>query len=204
MAYEIFIEPELQDLQDADNATEWQLICEDLGLKGQLNLSEKSPESKAPPYMAIDPKTARIIRVLCPLKTKIADYRQATIPLEVLKEVHNAQQHGWFKSIYVFSDDKTPDPFVVGFLHSEYEWNAPAMLIARWGAEMIPFELLESKAIERLRNYAKDALIEMKSYVENAGQSIDSFIHKCLGGKELPRIDFNTPDLHGSSSNLPF
>jgi len=204
MAYEIFIEPELQDLQEAENAAEWQQICTELGLNGQLNLSDKSPESKAPPYMAIDPKTARIIRVLCPCKTKIADYKQATIPLEILKEVHNAQQHGWFKSIYVFSDDKTPDPFVIGFLHSDYEWNAPAMLIGRWGAEMIPFELLEEKAIQRLRNYAKDALMEMKSYVENAGQNIDSFIQKCLTGKQVQTINFNTPDLHGSSSSLPF
>jgi len=63
---EIFIEPELENLQDETIAAEWFEVASQLGLDNQLKLSSNSETKKAPPYMFIDPKTNRIIEVLCP------------------------------------------------------------------------------------------------------------------------------------------
>ena len=59
---EIFVEPELQELENAEQAQEWFEVATELGLDKQLKTADKSEEKKAPPYMYIDPKTSHIIR----------------------------------------------------------------------------------------------------------------------------------------------
>lgn len=202
MATEIFIEPELENLQDSDNAAEWQLICEELKLSGQLTLTEKTGTNHAPPYMAIDPKTERIIRVLCPAKTEVEKYAESTIPLDILSEVHKCKEHGWYHSIHVYYDNKSPDPFVVGFVNDK--WDSPKHLIARWGAELLPFELLEQKAIQRMKNDAMAALYEMKAQIDFAYNNIEGFLASMLAGKEPPTTKIVIPDLKSWTGDLPF
>ena len=91
MAVEIFIEPELQELEQAEVAQEWFEIASQLGLEEQLKHADRSEEKKAPPYMHIDPKTAKIIKTLCPMQTDYKKYRASTIPLDVLKEIQKAK-----------------------------------------------------------------------------------------------------------------
>ena len=63
-------------------------------------------------------------------------------------------------------------------------------LIARWGGELIPFELLEQKAIDRMRKKATEALNEMKMRVEMALKNVDSFTGNLLEGDAVPKIEF--------------
>ena len=44
MATEIFIEPELMELEQPEAAQEWFEICSELGLKHQLSHADKSEE----------------------------------------------------------------------------------------------------------------------------------------------------------------
>lgn len=199
---EIFIEPELEQLQDSDSAAEWQLICEELKLPGQLSLTEKSGGNYAPPYMVVDPKTERIIRVLCPEKIEVQKYSQSTIPLDILREVHKCVENKWYHKIEVFYDNKSPDPFVIGFLTDR--WDSPCHLIARWGAELLPFEELEIKAINRLKNAAMSSLYEMKAQIDFAYNNVDGFIASLLSGKEPPRAKMELPTLRGWSGDIPF
>jgi hypothetical protein len=195
MATEIFIEPELENLQDETTAAEWFELCSQLGLDNQLSLADKSTDKKAPPYMFLDEKTKRIIKTLCPVVVKYEEYKSSTIPLDVLKEIKKAKENGWYMRIDIAYDDQSPDPFVIGACHADHIWNAPRHLIARWGAELLPFEQLEAKAIARLRDSASEALNTMKHDVEFGIQNIDSFIRRSLAGNQLPIINFRVDSL---------
>lgn len=202
---EIFIEPELQELSDIDNSTEWQIIAEELNLGGQLAFTEKSETKQAPPYMFVDPKTDKIIRILCPRKEKIENYKASTIPLDVLREVHKCKEHGWYEEICVYYDDKSPDPFVVGFTPDKYSWQRNKHLIARWGNELLPFEELEIKAINRMKDAALQALYTTKSAIDFAYNNVEAFCKSLLTGKESPKVEISVPTLNDyNRDSLPF
>jgi hypothetical protein len=195
MATEIFIEPELMELEQNEIAQEWFDICSELGLDKQLAHADKSEDKKAPPYMYVDPKTSRVIKTLCPVQVKYTDYKTSTIPLDVLKEIHKAEKNGWYSKICICYDDKSPDPFVVGFTKSESDWNADIHLIARWGAELLPFEVLEQKAVARMKQNAIDALKELQFRVKTALEDVDAFTNSILTGKEAPKLDFSVDSI---------
>jgi hypothetical protein len=190
---QIFIEPELENLSIEENAAEWFDIATSLGLEHQLKHADKSETKQAPPYMAIDPKTSRIIKTLCPLVVDYKKYSASTIPLDVLQEIKKCDDNGWYQSIKIAYDNKSPDPFVIGYTHSENNWDRSLHLIARWGAELLPFELLEEKAIARVKDEAIEQLMEMKSYVEFGLSNIELNIRQLFAGKELKTLSFK-PD----------
>jgi len=195
MATEIFIEPELQDLEQAEHAQEWFEIASKLGLDAQLKHADKSEEKKAPPYMYVDPKTSRIIKTLCPVQVKYKEYSASTIPLDVLKEIQKAEENGWYSMIHICYDDKSPDPFVIGFTKAESEWRADIHLIARWGAELLPFEQLEQKAIARVKDNATKALKKLKYELELALEDVDMFSKSLLEASQAPKLDFGIDEL---------
>lgn len=196
---EIFIEPELENLQDEVTATEWFNVVSELGLEHQVSLADRSETKKAPPYMFIDPKTDRIIETLCPRRVDYKEYRVSTIPLDVLQEIQKCVTNGWYKYIKIAYDDKSPDPFVIGYTHSESDWSASKHLIARWGAELVPFEQLRMNAISRARAAVTKGLEKLKFQVQYALDNPDEFIDGLLGGEEKPSLDTGR-----YTNNLPF
>lgn len=190
MATEIFIEPELQELEQPEVAQEWFEICSELGLSEQIKHADRSEDKKAPPYMYVDPKTSSIIKTLCPVQVNYKQYRASTIPLDVLKEIQKAEKNGWYREIAICYDDKSPDPFVVGFTHNTDKWRSDIHLIARWGNELLPFEQLEHKALERIKLGTMDAVKSMKHQMEVALSDIDAFSKKLLNGATVPSFEF--------------
>jgi hypothetical protein len=202
MATEIFIEPELQELENGESAEQWYSLCVDLGLENQAKLANKSQELKAPPYMYIDPKTERIITTLCPRGVNYKKYNESTIPLDILQEIAKCEKNGWYKEIHIYYDNKSPDPFVIGIMSTgEHSWNVAKHLIGRWGAELIPFEMLESRAIARLKDDAEIALMELKTQIDFASKNVEMFLRQALAGKDNPSLNFR---VSGTSSSLPF
>jgi hypothetical protein len=146
MATQIFIEPELESLHE--NAEEWSAICQELGLDKQLQKSGKV-EKVGNPYQKVDPRSQRVFEMLYPVKREFREYDAGTLPLEVLQEIQRCQQNEWFPKIEVWYDDKSPDPFLIGY--DSKEWSANKFIIARWGDELLPFEQLVTKAIARFK-----------------------------------------------------
>lgn len=201
---EIFIEPELENLSEVDSAAEWFEICTTLGLNEQIRHADRSEEKKAPPYMFIDPKTERVIVTLCPRVVDFKKYAASTIPLDVLQEIAKCEKNGWYKEIKICYDDKSPDPFVVGITYAEHSWNASKHLIARWGAELLPFEQLETKAISRLNDVAITQLSEMKHKIDMGLANPELFIRQMLSGKDAPSLNFHIGGISSGGSGLPF
>lgn len=191
MATEIFIEPELAELEQPEIAQQWFEIASELGLTNQLSHADRSEEKKAPPYMHVDAKTGRIIMTLCPIQVSYQLYKASTIPLDVLKEIAKCEKNGWYSKICICYDDKSPDPFVLGFTHNESKWQRDIHLIARWGAELMPFEMLEQKATERLRSTALRALKELEFKAKSAIEDVDNYIQTQLSGLPNIKMDFS-------------
>lgn len=150
---QIFIEPELESLHE--NAEEWQSLCTNLGLSKQLKKTGII-EKVGSPYTKVDPKSERVFSMLCPVHVSYKEYEASTLPLDVLQEIKRCEDNQWFKKMEVWYDDKSPDPFLIGF--EEDRWSSAKFLIARWGDEILPFEELVSKAINRFKNAYKKAL----------------------------------------------
>lgn len=194
MAFEIFIEPELEVLSDDAAAQEWQSICDTLNLKGQKSLTSGNTGDYPPPYMPIDEKTGRIIRTLCPESKDVASYDIGAIPLEVLQEIKRCKDNNWYDSISVYYDNKTPDPFVIGEKKTS-EYGRTYHLIARWGAELLPWDLLEERAIARIKLEVAIIMAEAKQAVQFALDSPDLFAQKHLLDGRSTNINFHVSGL---------
>lgn len=192
---EIFIEPELSELEQPEQAQQWFNIATKLGLSHQITNAIRSDVKMPPPYMHIDSRTGRIIKALCPIQVSYMSYKASTIPLPVLTEIDKCIKNGWYSKIDICYDDKSPDPFVIGFTHNENKWQRDMHLIARWGAEIVPFELLEKKAMDRLRNTAKIKLGELKYKTDTALSDVDAYIDGLLSGGLNLESNFSVSDV---------
>jgi len=196
MSTQIFIEPELETLQE--NAEEWEQLCTGLELKLQLKKIGKV-EKIANPYMRLDPRTERVYEMLCPRKELYTDYKAGTLPLEVLQEINRCKENEWFPVIAVWYDDKSPDPFLIGYDSKKADANK--FLIARWGDELLPFEQLMAKAINRFKEAYGRALNRLIQDCESRKQDIEGeirgYIDLGIGWKGFAFPWFDNPLISG-------
>jgi hypothetical protein len=196
MATQIFIEPELETLYES--AAEWEQLCTALELKQQLKKIGKA-EKIAIPYTRLDPRTERVYEMLCPRRELYTEYKAGTLPLDVLQEIHRCKKNEWFPVIAVWYDDKSPDPFLIGYDSKKDDANK--FLIARWGDELLPFEQLVAKAIDRYKDAYRRALNRLIADCEFRKQHIEEeiggYIDAGLGWKGSVFPYFANPLLTG-------
>jgi hypothetical protein len=192
MPTQIFIEPELETLPK--NAEEWEQLCTGLDLKQQLKKIGKV-ERIANPYMKLDPRTERVYEMLCPQKELYTAYKASTLPLDVLQEIQRCKKNEWFPAIAVWYDDKSPDPFLIGYDSKKADANK--FLIARWGDELLPFEQLMERAINRFREAYLRALNRLIADCEFRKQDIEGeirgYIDQGIGWKGYEFPGFENP-----------
>jgi hypothetical protein len=122
----------------------------------------------------------RVYETLCPNKTQFKEYKNTTIPLEVLKQISFSIKEKHFSKILIWADDKEPDPLVIGYTskwynnakdkkgdyiyfdtkkecenHPDnneraYETQIKKYIVARWGDELRDFSELKSMALKRV------------------------------------------------------
>lgn len=169
MAVEIYLEPELLEMVGSEEVTaEWKQLAEELGMEGQLKLIEpkSSGENKHPsPYIHMNAKAERVFSIICPQVINYKKYNKSTIPREVLREIALAEKENYFDKICIWYDDASPDPLVVGYI-KESSYSFIKHMIARFGDEVLPFEELEIKAVNRLRKQMEETLKAELSSIE--------------------------------------
>ena len=193
MAVEIYLEPELEEMiQNPEVEAEWKSLVEELGLEGQSKLiaqrESTGEDKKASPYIHLNKKYANVFSVLCPEVVDYKKYDKTTIPREVLKEIALCEKEGYFDHIRIWYDDASPDPFVIGYIKDgSYSWIRH--IIARFGDELLPFEILEEKAYNRLKK-------NIKSQLENSLAAIDTHVNNLINpggyGSDQFTIQVNT------------
>lgn len=175
-----FREPELLELIEQEDAkSEWHEIVKRLGMMGQLEHVEK--DGTPNPYQRLNSRWVKILKVVCPAAIEFKKFNHSTIPLDVLKEIEFAVQNNFFREIQVWWSEKEKDPFVVGI--SGEQFRPKHHLIAQWGEELLPFELLENKAIESLSNHISrrlDFFNQKESIIEGVNAYLDRDVNPML------------------------
>jgi hypothetical protein len=98
-----------------------------------------------------------------------------------------AERLKFFDKICIWYDDASPDPLVVGYIKmGNYEYVKH--MIARFGDELLPFEELERKSINRLKKRMTDKL---KSSLSSIDSTVDEFFNPTRYNSEVLRIEFN-------------
>lgn len=191
MAVEIYLEPELSEMVGSSEVTEeWKQLAEELGMEGQLKLIKpKSGEEKdknPSPYIHMNKKAERVFAVLCPEVVDYKKYDKSTIPREVLKEIALAEKEQYFDKICIWYDDASPDPVVVGYI-KDGAYDYIKHMIARFGDEILPFEVLESKAIARMKKRMTDKL---NAALNGIDMTLDEYFNPKRYGSDSINIEF--------------
>ena len=187
MAFVNFREPELECLLDKEMSDEWHVLVTDLGMVGQLqNTNQKDGAYVNPiPYTSLNKKWLRIFKTLCGAKSLYNKYSKSTIPVEALHEIKLCVDNNYFSAIEVWYDDNAPDPLIIGVCNTENKWEKNYFLIARFGDEILPFELLEQKAYLRLleifdnsMKQAAKTIPELVNKYIQTGEDVDLLISR--------------------------
>jgi hypothetical protein len=192
MAVEIYLEPELEEMVGSVEVTEeWKQLAEELGMEGQLKLitpkSGEESDKNPSPYIHMNAKAERVFAILCPEVVDYKKYDKSTIPRDVLREIAMAERLKFFDKICIWYDDASPDPLVVGYIKmGNYEYVKH--MIARFGDELLPFEELERKSINRLKKRMTDKL---KSSLSAIDSTVDEFFNPTRYNSDVLRIEFN-------------
>lgn len=110
---DIFFNKELSDVAfEVEALQEWKTIAEELGFEAQLTLA-KGKDSPIP-YPFMNEVMNRVYGTLCPCMVEFKTYSKTAIPLEVMKQIAFSVREKHFQKIFIWYDDKTPDPIVVG------------------------------------------------------------------------------------------
>jgi hypothetical protein len=122
MAVQIYQNEELNDIMFQGEALdEWKQLAFELGMEAQLDFVSKA-ESPIP-YPHITKSMEIIFKTLCPTNINFKQYSKTTIPLEVIKQISYSVKENHFNRIEIWYDDKTPDPFAVGFIEKHYIYD---------------------------------------------------------------------------------
>jgi hypothetical protein len=192
MAVEVYLEPELEEMVGSVEVTEeWKQLAEELGMEGQLKLiapkSGEESDKNPSPYIHMNAKAERVFAILCPEVVDYKKYDKSTIPRDVLREIAMAERLKFFDKICIWYDDASPDPLVVGYIQvGTYEYVKH--MIARFGDELLPFEELERKSINRLKKRITDKL---KSSLSAIDATVDDFFNPTRYNSDVLRIEFN-------------
>lgn len=99
-------------IYDNEQLDSWNLMVEQLGLKGQTSIQTK--EKSPIPFMHLKQSLQNVFECLCPRKVNIEDYNITPIPVEILELVMLSKRENYFNQIQIWYDDKSPDPACIG------------------------------------------------------------------------------------------
>ena len=116
------IEETAELIYDDVQLKKWNEMVDELSLTGQR--STVRVEGKSPiPFMHMKEGLVNVFLCLCPCRNKVDIYNKTPIPLEILELVSLSKREGYFDTIEIWYDDKSPDPACVGINKLWGEWN---------------------------------------------------------------------------------
>ena len=143
MKVEVF---EMEVERHPEACDEAKRLIEELGLSGQQSTTtETGPRV---PYRQWLRREMVVYSLLCPTVEKAEDYEADTIPLRVLQVMVHAKSLGIYECFRILSaaNPAIKDPVLVGVpegkLWDQTKWH----ILARWGAELDEFPVMERKA----------------------------------------------------------
>ncbi len=143
MAIETTVFAEEDKTSLIDGGEEWRAKCEELGLKGQVEMVDSGPGGQPNPFRRMDVTLVRIVETLCPAKQTVEDFDKEPIPMAALGAYGLAKQKGYFESVLIHYAPGQADPFMVGIVKGK---TTEQFLLAHWGPEKFNLDALFLKA----------------------------------------------------------
>lgn len=139
---------ELKDVQQetVEQCAEAKELIEQLGLDGQRQLQSGVETVTRFPYRLMTDEEQFVYSTLCPEQCEAKSYCNEPMPLEVLKTFAYAKSLGAFTyfEVWAASSVRVKDPVLVA---RKERYGSERYILARWGAELLPLEVLLSDAI---------------------------------------------------------
>lgn len=172
LQFESFALPEIAEESLSPDMCDARLaLIQELGLKGQSALLERTPDQKPHPFPLATRRQLCVIKSLCPQRTDLESYQSEHLPFRVLELAKLARPH--FKCLSVWHpEDVRDDPFLLG---SDNSWSASAHLICRWGAHLKSWSELEADYMKIAREIIARVKSELLS-IETACKNPDYFL----------------------------
>jgi hypothetical protein len=168
-----------------DDLVEYNELISSLGLTAPNPDKEKVPNV----YIHLNKAMEKQLLTLCPVITPIATYTKTTIPLEVLKVYKFTLDNNMFDSCEIWSDDKNPDPLLIGWKYTNdearekgYSWMKDRFIIARWGDEALELPELLERGYNRLKQQLEDRATELSNACRDISENTDVYVRKILAG----------------------
>jgi hypothetical protein len=178
MAVETYLIDEVESLvHSVEDLEEWNKLVEQCKLDGQKTLTK---EDKSPiPFPAMTDQMEKVYEILCPTKFEVDKFSRTTIPVRILSLIALCQQEGYFDALEVWSDDKAPDPILVGVKKDpESSWRKIYYLIGRWGDELRSYpelvKIAKQKHMEKMRARVRQTLLDCQTKLDNLETYVDS------------------------------
>lgn len=170
------IEPASNEISTLANDGEHRALCEQLGLKGQLSLSNNESETVFP-YPHMTQIEQRVYAIHCPEHTNLQNYKGDAIPVRVLQVAAHAMSCNILNHIQVWHPKQARlDPILVGCTS---QYGGDLFILARWGEVWKDFSVLlkEAKVLwakKRLAVLSK-ADTQLQSIIKNADSEAELF-----------------------------
>ena len=146
---ETFDQIEVTDAENPPPDADTLALCESLGLAGQTKMFAKTDDGKTvrSPFREMTKVEFNVYRALCPERKGVAEYDGSPIPRRVVEIYKKAKDGHFIEKVEVWSAESAEikDPVLVGII-GPHRYSEKYYLLARWGAELLPFEELAAKA----------------------------------------------------------
>lgn len=159
---ETFEQVEVTDAMKAEPDADTLALCESLGLSGQTKMFSKSDDGEKVvrfPFREMTKAECNVYAALCPERKKVQEYAGSPIPRRVLEIIKTAHDAGFLNRCEVWSSESAEikDPVLVG-IQGPNSYSEKYYILARWGAELLPFEKLTEKAKEVVARKVTDGI----------------------------------------------
>lgn len=166
---------------------EAQELIASLELEGQKAMTAPATERRVP-YRLMTADEKFVYSTLCPLATRLAQYKQSPIPLRVLQVAAHAKESGFFAKLVVWdrASVASKDPVLVGYEIDRYD--AEPYILARWGEHLDEWPAMVKAAMSAWRVNAKDYANAVIRKAKAALETIDSMgLEDAMRGNPVER-----------------
>jgi hypothetical protein len=144
-------------------------------LAESLGLGRQAEKADCPfPVIPMQPIELFTYGVICRKRTKIEEYDAQLIPLDCLQAYKHAKDSGLFFKFEIWSvyEVSINDPVIVGYSGTE-AWNEKPCIIARWGNELLPLQVL----IPEAKKIVADVVRKKKRLLKERLEDLEEFIN---------------------------
>ena len=143
---------------------------------------EKDGEVTAFPFAPMSDTEEQVYEAILPESTSVDRFSEELVPLRVM-EIYE-RFSSLFSSVKIWTREKEAieDPVMVGRVKSwdsDLNHDAPGgrYLLARWGKELMPFEQIKKKAIEKRKSQILSQIEPIKQMLQAKKEAVEEITH---------------------------